>query len=101
MIPAILPPPFPFKPFVLSAGVFKLKLPRFVTAIFVGRATRFLIEGWLAIQLGESAGDTIKQHGLKVLIVVGAILLLAVALKVYRSRRTEALAAEEAQSRGE
>ena len=101
MIPAILPPPFPFKPFVLSAGVFKLKIARFVTAIFIGRATRFLIEGWLAVELGEAAGDRIKQHGLTVLIVVGAILLLLIALNIYRSRRAESLAADEAQSHGE
>jgi len=101
MIPAILPPPFPFKPFVLSAGVFKLKISRFVTAIFIGRAARFLIEGWLAVEFGEAAGDRIKQHGLKVLLAVGAILLLVVALKIYRTRRLDSLAADEAQSRGE
>src|SRR4029079_3155804 len=92
MIPAILPPPFPFKPFVLSAGVFKLKISRFVIAIFIGRAARFLIEGWLAVEFGEAAGDRIKQHGLKVLLAVGAILLLVVALKFYRTRRLDALA---------
>ena len=101
MIPAVLPPPFPFKPFVLSAGVFKLKIARFVTAIFIGRAARFLIEGWLAVELGESAGDTIKRHGLKVLIAVGVILIAFVAVKLYRSRRSQALAADEAQSRGQ
>ncbi|HXG65680.1 MAG TPA: VTT domain-containing protein, partial [Blastocatellia bacterium] len=40
MVPAILPPPFPFKPFILSAGAFKLRIERFVAAIFVGRAIR-------------------------------------------------------------
>lgn len=91
MVPAVLPPPFPFKPFVLSAGVFKLKISRFVAAIFMGRAARFLIEGWLAVALGESAGDVIKQHGLKVLMAVGLILLVVIALKYYRARRAQAL----------
>lgn len=68
MLPAVLPPPFPFKPFVLAAGVFKLKLPRFIAAIFIGRAIRFLIEGWLAIRFGDDAWPLIKQHGLKVLL---------------------------------
>jgi membrane protein YqaA with SNARE-associated domain len=101
MIPAVLPPPFPFKPFVLSAGAFKFKIVRFVAAIFIGRAARFLIEGWLAIEFGEAAGDKIKQHGLKALIVIGAILLIVVALKIYRARRSEALAVDEAQSGGQ
>ena len=95
MVPAVLPPPFPFKPFVLSAGVFKLKLSRFVAAIFMGRAARFLIEGWLAVELGEAAGDRIKQHGLKVLIAVALIVTVIIAFKFYRARR----APDEAQSR--
>lgn len=86
MIPSLLPPPFPFKPFVLSAGVFKLKLTRFVIAIFVGRAIRFLIEGWLAVELGDEAWPLIKQHGLKVLIAVGVIFAASLALKFYRMR---------------
>jgi len=92
MIPAVLPPPFPFKPFVLSAGVFKLKIVRFITAIFIGRAVRFLIEGWLAVQLGaERTGDVIKQHGLKVLLIVALIALVIIAVQFYRARRAASL----------
>jgi membrane protein YqaA with SNARE-associated domain len=99
MIPSLLPPPFPFKPFVLSAGVFKLQTTRFVIAIFTGRAIRFLLEGWLAIELGEEAWPFIKQHGFKVLIVVGVIFAVSLALKFYRmrSRRSPALAVDEIQ----
>jgi membrane protein YqaA with SNARE-associated domain len=86
MLPAVLPPPFPFKPFVLSAGVFKLKLPRFIAAIFIGRAIRFLIEGWLAIRFGDQAWPLIKQHGLKVLIVVGVLLLVFFAVNFFRRK---------------
>lgn len=99
MIPSVLPPPFPFKPFVLSAGVFKLKLTRFVMAIFIGRAIRFLVEGWLAVQLGDEAWPFIKQHGLKVLIAVGVIFVISLALKFYRlrSRNSPALGVDEIQ----
>jgi membrane protein YqaA with SNARE-associated domain len=91
MIPAVLPPPFPFKPFVLCAGVFRLKTWRFITAIFIGRALRFLIEGWLAIRFGEDAGRIIREHGWKVLIVVAvtAAAVLAVRFLRARSRRSE------------
>jgi membrane protein YqaA with SNARE-associated domain len=96
MLPAVLPPPFPFKPFVLSAGVFKLKLPRFVLAIFIGRAIRFLIEGWLAIRFGTEALPLIKQHGLKVLIAVGVLLLVFIAASYFkRKRQPQSLAADE------
>lgn len=96
MLPAVLPPPFPFKPFVLSAGVFKLKLPRFILAIFIGRAIRFLIEGWLAIRFGTEALPLIKQYGVKVLIVVGILLLIFFAASyLKRKRQSRLLAVDE------
>ena len=93
----VLPPPFPFKPFVLSAGVFKLRVARFVIAILIGRATRFLIEGWLAIRFGEEAGGIIRRKGLTVLAVVGIIVFAVVALKLYRARRGQPAEINEAQ----
>ncbi|GEM_PF-116167 len=87
MIPAILPPPFPFKPFVLAAGAFKFKIPRFVAAIFIGRAIRFLLEGWLAIRFGQEAFQLIKQNGLTVLLVVLLLLLIFFAVQFYRKKR--------------
>jgi membrane protein YqaA with SNARE-associated domain len=86
MVPAVLPPPFPFKPFVLCAGVFKLKTWRFITAIFVGRSARFLIEGWLAIRLGEDAGRIIRQHGWKVLLAVAVAAAAWFTLSAFRAR---------------
>ncbi len=97
MLPAVLPPPFPFKPFILSAGVFKLKLERFILAIFIGRAVRFLIEGWLAIQFGDEASNLIKRHGLKVLLAVGVIIIVFLAVKFYKGKgRPPSLAVDEA-----
>ncbi|HKY05042.1 MAG TPA: VTT domain-containing protein, partial [Blastocatellia bacterium] len=86
MVPSVLPPPFPFKAFVLSAGVFKLKTSRFVAAIFIGRAARFLLEGWLAIQFRDEAGAVIRQHGWKIFIALGVILILSLGFKFYRKR---------------
>jgi len=86
MVPAVLPPPFPFKPFVLCAGVFRLKTWRFLTAIFIGRFVRFLVEGWLAIEFGEDAARIIRQHGWKVLIAVAVLVLGIFALNFFRMR---------------
>ncbi|HSQ20925.1 MAG TPA: hypothetical protein VLR92_11195, partial [Blastocatellia bacterium] len=97
MLPAVLPPPFPFKPFVLCAGVFRLKTWRFITAIFIGRSVRFLVEGWLAIRFGEDASRIISQHGWKVLIPVAVLLVFGLAWSVFRarSRRSVKLSGEE------
>lgn len=86
MVPAILPPPFPFKPFVLCAGVFKLKTVRFISAVFVGRAIRFAVEGWLAIRFGDDAGRIIKQHGWKVLVLVAGLALIYLVFSLWRAR---------------
>jgi membrane protein YqaA with SNARE-associated domain len=97
MVPAVLPPPFPFKPFVLGAGVFRLKTWRFITAIFIGRSVRFLIEGWLAIRFGEDAGRIIKQHGWKVLVAVVVLAASGFTLSFFRARarRSKELSVEE------
>ena len=97
MVPAVLPPPFPFKPFVLCAGVFRLKTWRFITAIFIGRSVRFLIEGWLAIRFGEDAGRIIRQHGWKVLVAVAVLAVsgFTVSFLRARARRSRALSVEE------
>jgi membrane protein DedA with SNARE-associated domain len=97
MVTAILPPPFPFKPFVLSAGVFKLKLSRFIIAVFAGRLVRFTIEGLLAIAFGEAAGERIKQQGLKVLLVVALAATILIVVNLLRSRRARRLAVNELQ----
>ncbi|MFL6212630.1 MAG: YqaA family protein [Blastocatellia bacterium] len=97
IVAAILPPPFPFKPFVLSAGVFKLNLWRFVIAVFAGRLVRFTIEGLLAVTFQERAGDVIKQHGWKLLLVVLIAATLIVAVNILRSRRARSLAVGELQ----
>lgn len=90
MIPAVLPPPFPFKPFVLCAGVFKLKIWRFVAAIFIGRAVRFLIEGWLAVRFGEDAAGIIRQHGWKVLVGILLAVAAGIAFRIFRARSSAA-----------
>jgi len=88
-VPAVLPPPFPFKPFVICAGVFKLKTSRFVAAILLGRVARFFIEGWLAVRFGEDAERIIRRHGVAVTIAVVLIFLIVLALRRYRSRLRE------------
>jgi membrane protein YqaA with SNARE-associated domain len=79
LLVAVLPPPFPFKLFVVSAGVFRMNVLRFALAIAVGRAFRFLLEGYLAAYYGEQAKDLLARYypvigiGLAALIIAFAI----------------------------
>lgn len=54
LIPSILPPPLPFKIFVLSAGVFGLPPIKFLTAVAVGRSLRYSMWGILAVLYGST-----------------------------------------------
>ena len=103
MVPGVLPPPFPFKVFILSAGAFRLRLPRFLVAIFVGRAARFLIEGLLAVEFGNNALALFRQQGIRALIVVACFLCVLMGVKYYRirTRPARALAVDEPGPAGE
>jgi membrane protein YqaA with SNARE-associated domain len=76
LVASLLPPPFPFKLFVVSAGVFRFSVTRFLIAIIVGRGFRFLLEGYFAIRYGAQAKAVLAQYypwiglGLAVLVVV-------------------------------
>src|SRR5690349_15630194 len=49
IVPSLLPPPTPFKVFVLSAGAFGISWPKFITAVLIGRGLRYFSEGILAV----------------------------------------------------
>lgn len=61
-IPSILPPPMPFKAFVLAAGVFQMPLRTFLLALVTGRGLRYFAEGFLAVRYGEEAIGMLKRH---------------------------------------
>jgi membrane protein YqaA with SNARE-associated domain len=62
LVATLLPPPFPFKLFVITAGVFRFSLPRFMIAIVVGRAFRFLLEGYFAVRYGAEAKAVLARY---------------------------------------
>ena len=89
LLAAVMPPPFPFKLFVLSAGAFRMKLWRFVLAMLLGRGFRFVLEGILAVRYGEQATDILKQHSIKIGLGIAAIIFLALLVKMLLNRRQE------------
>jgi membrane protein YqaA with SNARE-associated domain len=52
MLPAMIPPPFPFKLFVLAASAFEMNFWHFLLAIFAGRFVRFVILSILVLKFG-------------------------------------------------
>lgn len=81
MFPGMLPPPTPFKVFVLAAAVFEMKFRDFLIAVFAGRFVRFFVLSVLVIFFGPQIiglfGGVFKQHWM---LLSGAILELGLVL---------------------
>ena len=79
LVATLLPPPFPFKLFVITAGVFRFSISRFMIAVIAGRAFRFLLEGYFAVRYGTEAKLILARYypwiggGLIILISLGVI----------------------------
>jgi membrane protein YqaA with SNARE-associated domain len=87
-VPSLMPPPVPFKPFVLIAGVAKVRPLEFLLAIGVGRGIRYFGEGLLALWYGERAAGFIKDNARPVSIVFALVVLAGgIGWVWYKSRR--------------
>ena len=86
LIPSILPPPAPFKIFVILADLAGISATRFTTAIAVGRGARYLVEGLLAAWYGDRALAFMRTHGTTVSLVVVGLLTLGVVGYVLSSK---------------
>jgi membrane protein YqaA with SNARE-associated domain len=63
LIPSILPPPAPFKPFLLLAAFANISAGRFALAILIGRVIRYFGLGMLAVAYGDQATAFFEEHG--------------------------------------
>lgn len=63
-VPSILPPPMPFKLFVLGAGVFQVGVRPFSLALVAGRGFRYFALGFLAVKYGKAAQRAMVEHKL-------------------------------------
>ena len=92
LVATLLPPPFPFKLFVITAGVFRFSLVRFMLAIIAGRAFRFLLEGYFAVKYGAQAKEILAKYypwiGLSLVV---AILLFVLVKRWSKRHHAEAV----------
>ena len=86
MVPAILPPPAPFKLFVLMAGVAEIRPLTFVASIAAARGLRYLVLGALAVRYGDAALELMRTRGREMAIWV-AVLIVAAAFGWWLFRR--------------
>lgn len=91
LVASLLPPPFPFKLFVITAGVFRFSLLRFTLAIIAGRAFRFLLEGFFAVRYGSQAKQILAKYYPWIGLVVALVLITFFAMRNQLKKKEEAV----------
>src|SRR5215211_3286639 len=75
-IPAILPPPLPFKIFVATAGALEYPRWKFLVTVMIARSLRYYVEGILAVYFGRRVLIFMKDNGLVIISIVATLLLI-------------------------
>ena len=90
-IPAILPPPLPFKIFVATAGTLEYPRWKFLLTVMLARSFRYYVEGILAVFYGRQVLIFAKDNGLVIISLVAALILFGIIiyLVVNRNRKRE------------
>ena len=89
-VPAVLPPPMPFKIFVATAGTLEYPRWKFLVTVMIARSVRYYVEAVLAVIYGRRVLSFMKDNGLVVLSIVGGALLLILAVYAIANRRNPA-----------
>jgi membrane protein YqaA with SNARE-associated domain len=85
-VPALLPPPMPFKIFVATAGALQFPRRKFLLTILLARSFRYYAEGILAVFYGERVLRFLKDNGLLIFSIVFAVMLIALAIYLISSK---------------
>jgi membrane protein YqaA with SNARE-associated domain len=87
-IPAILPPPLPFKIFVATAGALEYPRWKFLLTVMIARSLRYYVEGILAVYYGRRVLLFMKDNGLVIVSIVATFVLIGLIIYfVVRQRR--------------
>lgn len=86
-IPAILPPPLPFKIFVATAGALEYPRWKFLLTVMIARSFRYYVEGILAVFYGKRVLLFLKDNGLVIISIVGSVVLIGAILYFTVIRR--------------
>ena len=88
IVPALLPPPMPFKIFILIAGVAQIPVLQFSAAVATARFVRYFGEGLLAVWYGEAAIAFLKANAGRIgLALAGIALVIGLTVVMLRRRK--------------
>ena len=90
-VPALLPPPLPFKIFVATAGALQFPRRKFLLTILIARSIRYYTEGILAVYYGEAVLRFLKDNGLLIVSIVAGIVVIGLAIYLITRRGRRAV----------
>ncbi len=85
-VPALLPPPLPFKIFVATAGALQFPRTRFLLTILIARSLRYYTEGILAVFYGRRVLIFLQDNGLMIISVVAGVCLIGLVIYLLTGR---------------
>lgn len=88
-VPSMLPPPMPFKAFVLAAGGFGVPLRTFMLALLAGRGLRYFGEGFLAVRYGDRAVRYLVDNKFEFTLIVLGLFLASYLITRFALRPQE------------
>lgn len=86
-IPAVLPPPLPFKIFVATAGALEYPRWKFLLTVMIARSFRYYVEGILAVFYGRRVLLFLRDNGLVIVSIVATLALIALGVYILIKRR--------------
>lgn len=86
-IPAILPPPLPFKIFVATAGTLEYPRWKFLLTVMLARSFRYYLEGILAVFYGRRVLSFAKDNGLVMISIVAGLVFIGIIIYILINRR--------------
>jgi membrane protein YqaA with SNARE-associated domain len=88
-IPAVLPPPLPFKIFVATAGTLEYPRWKFLLTVMVARSLRYYVEGILAVFYGRRVLLFLKDNGVVIVSIVFTVILIGLLVYIIVKRRAK------------
>src|SRR6184192_2350829 len=85
-VPALLPPPMPFKIFVATAGALQFPRRRFLVTIMLARALRYYVEGTLAVFYGQRVARFLQDNGIIIVSIAAGLFVIALAIYLLSSK---------------
>ncbi|MEW6366877.1 MAG: hypothetical protein AB1714_19800 [Acidobacteriota bacterium] len=87
LVASLMPPPFPFKLFIIAAGMFPISPIRLILALALGRGFRFVFEGTLAYLYGDLVIEYMRKDFARMSLILAGIILLVTIASYLAKRR--------------